>query len=67
MKKNYENHEEFELVIKKCEEELMRQVSVECKHRGEILTIILNYYKQHKNQKYGKLTFYFEELQQVAL
>ena len=52
MKKNYENHEEFELVIKKCEEELMRQVSVECKHRGEILTIILNYYKQHKNQKF---------------
>lgn len=41
MKNKYENDEEFELVVEKCKEEIIRQVSVECKNRGELLKNLL--------------------------
>ena len=46
MKNKYENHESFELVVKTCIEELIRQITVECKERGELLKTVLGYYQQ---------------------
>ena len=42
MKNKHESHEDFGFVIAKCKEEVIRQISVECKDRGEILKLLFN-------------------------
>ena len=51
MKENYGKTEDFETVITVCGQELLKQVKVQCKHRGYLLKIILRYYKSILTKK----------------
>ena len=57
MKNKYENHDEFDVIILYCGQELLKQVYVECKSRGNLLKSILGYYHMlfhNRNIKYAE-------------
>lgn len=66
MKDRYENNEQFELVIIKCAEELVRQVMVECKDRGEMLKVILGYYQNIFEDKRKKIEESMYSIEQIT-
>jgi hypothetical protein len=51
MKSKYENDESFEVVIIACIDDLVRQIKVDCKDRGDLLQKILSYYSNMFKQK----------------
>ena len=56
MKLKYENHQEFDAIILFCGQELLKQVYVECKSRGNLLKSILGYYHMLLHNKTIKYT-----------
>lgn len=50
MKSRYENDEDYDSVVFFCEQEVIKQVLVECKTRGNLLKMIFAYYHSNINQ-----------------
>ena len=55
MKKKYQQTDDFELVVTMCGQELLKQIKVECKHRGSLLKMILKHYQNIAHKKAKKV------------
>ena len=53
MKDKYDTDDNFDIVVLACEQELLKQVFVDCKTRGNLLKMILSYYHGlfHRNKE----------------
>ena len=60
MKNDFENDQDFEIVIWKCAEELCRQITVECKERGELFKIVFGYFQDIFDAKNEDIKEYCE-------
>ena len=63
MKEKYQNNKNFNIVVFLCGQELVKQVYVQCKTRGNLLKTILSFYHSIFNSKKAK---YHQKLEKLV-
>ena len=66
MKSKYEAEPEFELVIWKCADELCRQITIDCKERGELFKVVFGYFQGIFDAKAEDIKNYCEGYEQIC-